>query len=126
MPGAGQRALNGGAFAARFADFRAPARDGSASPPITVVAFCYALCMAQLVTRVSDELAAAVDGLIEAGEVASRSDAVRVALQHLIHERRRAAIARQILAGYQRIPETDEELTWAETATRGLVDDEPW
>lgn len=82
--------------------------------------------MAQLVTRVDDELAEALDRLVEAGEVASRSEAVRIALRRLIDERRRVDIGRQILDGYRRLPETTEELSWAESATRSLVDEEPW
>jgi len=82
--------------------------------------------MVQLVTRVDDELAAAVDRLVDLGEVASRSDAVRLALRHLIDERRRAAIGTRIIEGYQRVPETEEELLWAETSTRRLIDEEPW
>lgn len=61
--------------------------------------------MAQLVTRVDDELAAAVDRLVDMGEVVSRSDAVRIALEALIDERRRAAIGRRTIEGYQRVPE---------------------
>lgn len=90
------------------------------------IALRYAFCMVQLVTRVDAELAAAVDRLVETGEVASRSDAVRLALEALIDVRRRATIGRQIIEGYQRVPETEEELTWAGTSTRRLIEEEPW
>ncbi len=82
--------------------------------------------MPQLVTRVNDELAAAVDRLVEAGEVTSRSEAVRIALERLVDQHRRAAIGRQIVEGYRRIPETEEAIAWAEASTRRLIDDEPW
>lgn len=82
--------------------------------------------MTQLVVRVSGDLAAAVDRLVDLGEVASRSEAVRIALEHLIDERRREAIGRQIVDGYQRIPETAEELAAASAGTRRLIDEEPW
>lgn len=68
----------------------------------------------------------AVDRMVIDGEVASRSDAVRVALEQLVDQRRRSATARQIVSGYQRIPETQEELAWAERNTRRLIDEEPW
>jgi hypothetical protein len=58
--------------------------------------------------------------------VASRSEAVRVGLERLVDERRRAAIARHIMDGYERVPETDEELRWAETNTRRVIDEEAW
>ena len=82
--------------------------------------------MTQLVVRVSGDLAAAVDRLVDLGEVASRSEAVRIALEHLINQRRREAIGRQIVDGYQRIPETEEELAGASAGTRRLIDEEPW
>ncbi|MHB1486310.1 MAG: ribbon-helix-helix domain-containing protein [Acidimicrobiales bacterium] len=80
------------------------------------------------VTEAIDEegLADAVDELVRSGEVASRSEAVRLGLERLVDERRRAAIGRQILEGYQRVPETDEELAWARANTRRLIDEEPW
>ncbi|MGI8754251.1 MAG: ribbon-helix-helix protein, CopG family [Acidimicrobiales bacterium] len=82
--------------------------------------------MTQLVVRVSGALAASVDRLFEHGEVASRSEAVRIALEHLIEVRRREAIGRQIVNGYQRIPETEEELAGASAGARRLIDEEPW
>ena len=68
----------------------------------------------------------AVDELVQAGEVKSRSEAVRVGLQRLVDERHRIAVGRQIVEGYQRVPETDQELDWAEANTQRLVDEEPW
>lgn len=82
--------------------------------------------MTQLVARVDDSLVDAIDQLVRDGEVASRSDAVRIALARLVDERRRAATARLIVEGYQRVPETDQELAWAEANTRQLIEEEPW
>ncbi len=82
--------------------------------------------MTQLVARVDDSLVDAIDELVRHGEVASRSDAVRVALAQLVDQRRRAATARQIIEGYERIPETDQELSWAEANMRQLIEEEPW
>ena len=59
---------------------------------MAVRTFCiarrYAKRMAQLVTRVDDALVAAVDELVVAGVVASRSEAVRVGLERLIDRHR--------------------------------------
>ena len=82
--------------------------------------------MVQLVTRVGDDLAEAVDELIEAGVAESRSDAVRQALSALVEQHRRAQIGRQILDGYLRTPQTEEEIAWADDATRRMITEEPW
>ena len=82
--------------------------------------------MSQLVTRIDDEMAAAIDALIASGEFASRSDVVREGVARLIDERRRRAIGEQILAGYDRSPETPDELQQAEVAARAMIDDDPW
>ncbi len=82
--------------------------------------------MAQLVTRIEDELASKVDELVTEGVVGSRSEAVRLALEKLVEEHRKRRVAAEIVAGYERVPETDEELAQAERATRALIEEEPW
>ena len=87
---------------------------------------CYADLVPQLVTRIDDETAAAIDALVDAGDFASRSDVVRAGVLRLIDERRRQAIGDEIIAGYQRTPETVEELAAAEANARAMIADEPW
>ncbi len=82
--------------------------------------------MAQLVTRVDDALAAAVDELVESGDVKSRSDAVRIALERLVDRARRDRIGAQIVAGYLAIPQTDDEMGWADSLSRRMIEEEPW
>jgi Arc/MetJ-type ribon-helix-helix transcriptional regulator len=82
--------------------------------------------MSQLVTRIDDEMAAAIDALIASGEFASRSDVVREGVARLVDERRRRTIGEQIIAGYDRSPETPDELLQAEASARAMIDDEPW
>jgi Arc/MetJ-type ribon-helix-helix transcriptional regulator len=82
--------------------------------------------MPQLVTRIDDELAAAVDRLIAAGAFASRSDAVRRGLQILVEQHRRVSIASEIVEGYRIRPQTEEEVGWSDHATRLMIADEPW
>jgi Arc/MetJ-type ribon-helix-helix transcriptional regulator len=82
--------------------------------------------MAQVVTRLDDKLIADLDGLVAEGFVASRSEAVRMGLERLLEERRRRRIGDEIVSGYTRHPETDEELAQAEQATRALIEEEPW
>ena len=82
--------------------------------------------MPQLVTRVDDELAAAVDELVESGAVASRSEAVRVALEELVDRHRRRIVGERIIAGYEAVPQTDAEIGWADEASARMIADEPW
>jgi len=82
--------------------------------------------MAQLVTRVSDELAAAIDELVANGVVASRSQAVRLGLERLVDRHRRAEVGASIAEGYRRRPQTEPEVGWADEASVGMIADEPW
>jgi Arc/MetJ-type ribon-helix-helix transcriptional regulator len=82
--------------------------------------------MAQLVTRLSDDLLAEVDSLIADGVLESRSEAVRAGLQALVEQRRRELIRRRIADGYEAAPQHEDELSGLDEATAGLVLEEPW
>jgi Arc/MetJ-type ribon-helix-helix transcriptional regulator len=82
--------------------------------------------MPQLVTRIDDELLAAVDALVEEGVVPSRSEAVRRALQDLLDRQRRQRTAASIVAGYKTLPQTEDEIGWGDEATARMIADEPW
>ena len=82
--------------------------------------------MQQLVTRIDDDLAAALDRLVASGAVASRSDAVRRGLELLIDRHRRQAIAAEITASYRARPQSEQEVGWRDEATRRMIADEPW
>ncbi|MEX0700249.1 MAG: hypothetical protein WD651_15525 [Acidimicrobiia bacterium] len=82
--------------------------------------------MVQLVTRVDDATAQAVDRLVAEGVVDSRSDAVRRGLALLVDTHDRAKIAAAILRGYTLIPQTDEEALWANDAAASMIAEEPW
>lgn len=82
--------------------------------------------MPQLVTRVDDELLHQLDGLVDDGVVASRSEAVRLALGEMLDRHRRHAIGEAIVAGYRRIPQTADEISWSEEATAAMIAEEPW
>jgi Arc/MetJ-type ribon-helix-helix transcriptional regulator len=82
--------------------------------------------MAQLVTRVDDELAAAVDELVAAGVVASRSQAVRLGLEGLLDRHRRHVVGASIVEGYSRRPQAESEVGWADAASVAMIGDEPW
>lgn len=82
--------------------------------------------MAQLVTRIPDDLAEAVDRLVGDGVVSSRSEAVRLGLERLVDRERRRQIGQAIVDGYLRIPQADDELLWADDDTRRMIEEEPW
>ncbi len=89
-------------------------------------ASAYASCMAQLVTRVEDDLAAAVDQLVAAGVVASRSEAVRLGLERLVDRCRRDEIGSRITEGYRARPQSDAEVGWADESSLRMIAEEPW
>ena len=82
--------------------------------------------MTQLVTRVNDSLVSLVDELVEEGVVESRSDAVRRGLRALVDQQRRLRTGEAIVQGYQDRPQTEGEVGWADTATVGMIGEEPW
>ena len=82
--------------------------------------------MTQLVTRVDEQLVAAIDAMVDSGMVASRSDAVRLALTRLVDQQTRADIGARIVKGYVQTPQTDEEFGWTEAATARMIAEEPW
>ena len=82
--------------------------------------------MTQLVTRLDEGLLAEVDELVGLGVVASRSDAVRKALVHLVESTRRARTGEAIVAGYRQQPQGEQEMGWADEATIQMIAEEPW
>lgn len=82
--------------------------------------------VAQMVTRVDDDLAAAVDRLVEAGVVASRSEAVRLGLERLVDRFRRDEIGARITRGYRTRPQNEAELGWTDESSVRMIADEPW
>jgi Arc/MetJ-type ribon-helix-helix transcriptional regulator len=80
----------------------------------------------QLVTRVSDSVAEAVDDLVERGVFATRSDVVRAGLEAVVDRERRDAIGRAIADGYRRVPQDADDLGWSDAATSAMIAEEPW
>jgi Arc/MetJ-type ribon-helix-helix transcriptional regulator len=80
----------------------------------------------QLVTRVPDSVAEAVDDLVEKGVFASRSEAVRAGLEAVVDRERRDAVGRAIVEGYRRAPQDGDDLAWPDAATSAMIAEEPW
>jgi putative addiction module CopG family antidote len=82
--------------------------------------------MIQVVAKLDDEMAAAIDALVDQGRFDSRSAVVRSGVSALIERERRARVGAQIVAGYEAIPETSDELSQAAAASRAMINEEPW
>ena len=82
--------------------------------------------MARLVARVGDDLVAAVDRLIEAGIVASRSEAVRLGLEQLVGRSHPDEIGESIRRGYREMPQGEADLAWADESTVRMIAEEHW
>ena len=82
--------------------------------------------MAQLVTRIDDDLDVLLEELIAEGAVASKSDAVRRGLSLLLDRHRRQKIGAEIVDAYRRHPQTIDESSWSDEATVRMIAEEPW
>ncbi|HEY7345521.1 MAG TPA: hypothetical protein VH620_08155 [Gaiella sp.] len=73
----------------------------------------------------SEDRVRAIDELVAAGRP-SRAAVIVEAIDRLVAEVERERIDRAIAEGYRRVPETDEELEWAEWSTIESIREEPW
>jgi Arc/MetJ-type ribon-helix-helix transcriptional regulator len=82
--------------------------------------------MSKMITvRMSEDRVAAIDGLVASGR-ASRAAVIVEAIDRLVADLERERIDREIVEGYRRIPETDDELEWADWSTIESIREEPW
>jgi Arc/MetJ-type ribon-helix-helix transcriptional regulator len=80
----------------------------------------------QFAIRMSDELAASLDALVVSGRFATRAEAIRTAIEHLLDAERRHEIGRRIVEGYTDTPQTDAEVAAATEAAVRSIEEEPW
>lgn len=80
----------------------------------------------QIAIRIPDDLAAKLETLVSSGRFGTKADAVRSALEALVEAERRAGVGRQIVEGYQRIPQDDADVVSAHEAAIRSIDEEPW
>jgi Arc/MetJ-type ribon-helix-helix transcriptional regulator len=82
--------------------------------------------MSKMITvRMSEDRVRAIDDLVASGRP-SRAAVIVEAVDRLVAELERERIDRAIVEGYTRIPQTDEELEWADWSTEESVREEPW
>ncbi|CAB4797169.1 unannotated protein [freshwater metagenome] len=82
--------------------------------------------MAQLVTRIDEALALKVDEMILSGVAENRSELVRLGLEQMIDRFERERTGAAIADAYARIPQSESESAGLDSATRALVNEEPW
>ncbi len=82
--------------------------------------------MSKMITvRMSEDRVRAIDELVASGRP-SRAAVIVEAIDKLLADLERERIDREIVEGYTRIPQTDEELEWADWSTEESVREEPW
>ena len=74
----------------------------------------------------TDDRVAAIDALVESGDRPSRASVIIEAIDRLVAQLESERIDREIVEGYRRIPQTADELEWAEWSGRRSIADEPW
>ena len=80
----------------------------------------------QTLVQLTDELVALLDERATR-QRRSRSDLIREAIETFLRADAEAEVSRQIVEGYQRVPQEEDGLEgWARRAGRDLVEEEPW
>ncbi len=80
----------------------------------------------QTLIQMSDDLLARLDARA-AREHRNRSEVVREAISAYLDSDQESEIDRQIVEAYTRIPQTDEEVAWADSTVESLLDAAgPW
>lgn len=80
----------------------------------------------QIAVRLPDDLLGELDWVVVRVGYESRADAVRTAIESLVQAERRRAEAEAIVAGYERYPQTDDEVAVARAAALRSIREEPW
>lgn len=80
----------------------------------------------QIAVKLPDTVVAALDELVAEGLFANRSAAVRAGIDLVTSQARQEAIDRAFMEGFQRSPETAEELRQAHRLGLAAIDEEPW
>lgn len=80
----------------------------------------------QIAVRFPTELLADLDWLVVRIGLESRAEGVRAAVEALVAAERRRAEAEAIVAGYERLPQTDDEVSVARAAALRSIREEPW
>jgi Arc/MetJ-type ribon-helix-helix transcriptional regulator len=79
----------------------------------------------QLAVRLWERTLQRLDRLIRAGRFATRTEALRVAVDTLVADSERREAEAAIVEGYRRVPDSPTD-AWLDAATEAMVSAEPW
>lgn len=79
-----------------------------------------------ITVRMPEDRVARIDALVETESYESRASFIVEAINRLVKEIEEREIDRQIVEGYTRFPQTEEEQRWAEESGRRSIAEEPW
>jgi len=82
--------------------------------------------MTQIAVKLPDGLVRELDELVAQGLFASRSSAVRRAVEMIVSGQRRDALEEVYANGYRRAPESESEMAEARRLATLAINDEPW
>lgn len=82
--------------------------------------------MTQIAVKLPDGLVRELDALVAQGLFASRSSAVRRAVEMIVSGQRRDALEEEYANGYRRAPESESELAEARRLATLAINDESW
>jgi Arc/MetJ-type ribon-helix-helix transcriptional regulator len=83
--------------------------------------------MSKMITvRMPEDRVRAIDELVASGSRASRAAVIVEAIDRLVAQLESEAIDRAIVEGYTSIPQTADELEWADWSTDESLREEPW
>jgi Arc/MetJ-type ribon-helix-helix transcriptional regulator len=80
----------------------------------------------QVAVRLDDQLLRDLDWLVIRCSFENRAEAIRSALTELAVRERQREIGEQIAEGYRRVPQTVDELSWAQPPFFPGLPDEDW
>ncbi len=80
----------------------------------------------QIAVKLEDDAVAQLDRLVADGSFASRSEAVRSAVDALVRSRERRKIDDAFTEGFRRQPESDDEMDDARRRAIASIEEEPW
>ena len=79
-----------------------------------------------ITVRMPEDRVARIDALVVTESYESRASFIVEAINRLVKEIEEREIDRQIVEGYTRFPQTEEEQRWAEESGRRSIAEEPW
>ena len=82
--------------------------------------------MSKMITvRMPEDRVARIDAFV-GGDYETRASFIIAAIDRLVGELEEREIDRAIVEGYTRMPQTAEDLRWAEASARRSIAEEPW